>query len=91
MRYTLLITPVNATLCEMIRMPYDCGDYLIARPDEVAGESTVWYASFWDFCAVYLRQRFGTNYCLSLGQSLLLHMGISIQTWTVTAAWADLS
>jgi hypothetical protein len=51
------------------------GWYLIARPDEVAGESTAWYASFWDFCAVYLSERFGADYCLSPEQSLLLHVG----------------
>ncbi|MFH1983430.1 MAG: Fic family protein [Pseudomonadota bacterium] len=60
----------NGFLKEIIK-----GWYLIARPDEVAGESTAWYASFWDFCAVYLRQRFGTDYCLSPEQSLLLHVG----------------
>ena len=26
------------------------GWYIPFRPDEVAGESTAWYASFWDFC-----------------------------------------
>ncbi len=60
----------NGFLQEIIK-----GWYLVARPDEVAGESTAWYASFWDFCAVYLPQRFGTNYCLSPEQSLLLHVG----------------
>lgn len=51
------------------------GWYLIARPDEIAGESTAWYASFWGFCAVYLSERFGADYCLSPEQSLLLHVG----------------
>ena len=60
----------NGFLKEIIK-----GWYLIARPDEVAGESTAWYASFWDFCAVYLSQRFGADYCLSPEQSLLLHVG----------------
>jgi len=60
----------NGFLKEIIK-----GWYLIARPDEVAGESTAWYASFWDFCAVYLSERFGTEYCLSPEQSLLLHVG----------------
>lgn len=60
----------NGFLKEIIK-----GWYLIARPDEVAGESTGWYASFWNFCAVYLPNRFGTNYCLSPEQSLLLHAG----------------
>lgn len=51
------------------------GWYIPARPDEPAGESTAWYASFWDFCAAYLNERFGDNWCLSPEQSLLLHTG----------------
>ena len=51
------------------------GWYIPARPDEAAGESTAWYASFWAFCAVYLQERFGTNWSLSPEQSLLLHVG----------------
>lgn len=43
--------------------------------DDVAGESTAWYASFWSFCAAYLQERFGTDWSLSPGQSLLLHAG----------------
>jgi hypothetical protein len=27
------------------------GWYIPCRPDETAGESTSWYASFWAFCA----------------------------------------
>ncbi|MCA9469308.1 MAG: Fic family protein [Nitrospira sp.] len=51
------------------------GWYIPARPDETAGESTAWYASFWDFCAAYLTGRFGKNWSLSPEQSLLLHAG----------------
>jgi len=51
------------------------GWYIPARPDELAGESTAWYACFWDFCAAYLRERFGDAWCLSPEQSLLLHTG----------------
>jgi hypothetical protein len=51
------------------------GWYVPARPDETAGESTAWYASFWDFCASYLNERFGKEWCLSPEQSLLLHAG----------------
>jgi hypothetical protein len=51
------------------------GWYIPARPDEAAGESTAWYASFWGFCAAYLRERFDTIWCLSPEQSLLLHAG----------------
>ncbi len=55
------------------------GWYIATRPDEAAGESTAWYASFWGFCAEYLTERFGTDWCLSPEQSLLLHAG----SWTV--------
>lgn len=51
------------------------GWYVPARPNEAAGESTSWYASFWNFCAAYLKERFGTGWCLAPEQSLLLHVG----------------
>ena len=51
------------------------GWYIPARSDEQAGESTAWYASYWDFCAAYLNERFGTEWCLSPEQSLFLHAG----------------
>jgi hypothetical protein len=51
------------------------GWYIPARPDAAAGESTAWYASFWPFCAEYLRERFGGEWCLSPEQSLSLHAG----------------
>jgi hypothetical protein len=55
------------------------GWYTPTRPDEPAGESTGWYASFWSFSAEYLNDRFGENWCLSPEQSLTLHVG----DWTV--------
>ena len=51
------------------------GWYIPARSDDHAGESTAWYASFWDFCAAYLNERFGTEWCLSPEQSLFLYAG----------------
>ena len=51
------------------------GWYIASRPDEGRGDSTAWYASFWDFCAAYLSERFGTEWCLSPEQSLSLHAG----------------
>ncbi len=51
------------------------GWYIPSRPDEAPGDSTAWYASFWDFCAAYLSERFGTEWCLSPEQSLSLHGG----------------
>ncbi len=55
------------------------GWYVPGRPDEQAGESTAWYASFWGFCASYLGERFKQNWCLSPEQSLFIHAG----NWTV--------
>lgn len=51
------------------------GWYTLARPEEPVGESTAWYASFWGFCADYLKSRFGKQWCLSPEQSLSLHSG----------------
>jgi len=51
------------------------GWYIPSRPDETPGDSTAWYASFWDFCAAYLRERFDNNWCLSPEQSIFLHTG----------------
>ena len=64
----------NGFLQEVIK-----GWYIPSRPDEVKGESTAWYASFWRFCAAYLEARFGARWCLSPEQSLSLHAG----NWTV--------
>jgi fido (protein-threonine AMPylation protein) len=51
------------------------GWYIPSRPDEPAGDSTAWYASFWGFCAAYLADRFGAEWCVSPEQSLSLHGG----------------
>ena len=64
----------NGFLQEVIK-----GWYIPARPDETTGESTAWYASFWQFCAAYLQQLKGNDWCLSPEQSLLLHA----ENWTV--------
>ena len=60
----------NGFLLEVMK-----GWYIPARPDEAGGQSTTWYASFWEFCAAYLHMRFGTNWSLSPELSLLLHAG----------------
>lgn len=51
------------------------GWYIATHPDQAGGESTAWYASFWAFCAAYLRERFGSDWCLSPEHSLSLHAG----------------
>jgi hypothetical protein len=55
------------------------GWYILSRPDEPAGESTSWYASFWAFCSSYLESRFEDDWCVSPEQSISLHTG----NWTV--------
>ncbi|MCP3661389.1 MAG: Fic family protein [Gammaproteobacteria bacterium] len=55
------------------------GWYIPSRPDEVAGESTAWYTSFWGFARDYLNSRFNDAWCLSPEQSLAVHIG----NWTV--------
>tara|TARA_R110002073_G_scaffold60565_3_gene152217 strand:+ start:2575 stop:4089 length:1515 start_codon:yes stop_codon:yes gene_type:complete len=51
------------------------GWYIAAHPDDMTGESTAWYTSYWDFCASYLAARFGDDWCLSPEQSLQIHAG----------------
>lgn len=51
------------------------GWYIPARPDGAGGESTAWYASFWEFCAAYLNERFGKEWSLTAEQSLSFHAG----------------
>jgi len=64
----------NGFLQEVIK-----GWYIATRPDETTGESTAWYASFWQFCATYLQHLKGKDWCLSPEQSLSLHA----ENWTV--------
>lgn len=51
------------------------GWYIPVRPDGAAGESADWYASFWPFCAAYLTERFGEDWCLGAEHSIALHTG----------------
>lgn len=51
------------------------GWYIPTRPDAPKGESTAWYSSYWNFCASYLNERFGHNWCLSPEQSIQIHIG----------------
>lgn len=51
------------------------GWYIPTRPDAAAGETTAWYASYWDFIREYLSDRFQDEWSLSPEQSLLIHAG----------------
>lgn len=54
------------------------GWYISTSPDEQDGDTTSWNMSFWDFVSEYINSRFGTNWCLSPEQSLMLHSGNTI-------------
>jgi fido (protein-threonine AMPylation protein) len=49
------------------------GWLISSSPGTARGDSTPWYASFWEFCARYCGSRFGDAWHLSPEQSLLLH------------------
>ena len=49
------------------------GWLISSSPGSASGDTTPWYASFWEFCAAYCTSRFGQDWHLSPEQSLLLH------------------
>lgn len=60
----------NGCIREVIK-----GWYISTPNDELQGDSTSWYTSFWEFCSRYLEDRYGNDYCISAEQSLLLYAG----------------
>ena len=51
------------------------GWYIPSSPEERQGDSTSWYANYWDFCGRYISEKYGDNYIVSADQSLQLHSG----------------
>jgi hypothetical protein len=49
------------------------GWLISSGPGARDGDSTPWYASFWEFCARYCEDRFVDRWHLSPEQSMLLH------------------
>ena len=49
------------------------GWLISSSPDADPGDTSPWFASFWEFCAAYCTTRFGPDWYLSPEQSLLLH------------------
>jgi len=49
------------------------GWLLSTSPSARKGDSTPWFASFWEFCGAYCSDRFGEDWTLSPEHSLLLH------------------
>jgi len=58
----------NGFLKEVIK-----GWLISSSPSAREGDSTPWYASFWEFCGRYCKERFGEHWHLSPEQSVLLH------------------
>ncbi|NGX61187.1 MAG: hypothetical protein K940chlam9_00668 [Chlamydiae bacterium] len=54
------------------------GWYLLIRPDLRPGDSSGWYATFWEFLYVYLSYFYEEEYCLSAEHSLDLHLGVTV-------------
>lgn len=54
------------------------GWLISASPSERTGDTTPWFASFWEFCARYSNERFGPKWHLSPDQSLLIHAGNTV-------------
>lgn len=49
------------------------GWVMSASPTTMPGDTTPWFASFWEFCRRYCDELFGSKWNLSPEQSLLLH------------------
>ena len=60
----------NGFLVEVMR-----GWYIATSPSDRPSDTTPWYASYWDFVARYLTDRFGDDWCLGPEASLSLHAG----------------
>ena len=51
------------------------GWYIVVYPQGNEVGSTLWYTSYWQFCARYLSDKYGNDYCISAEQSILMHAG----------------
>lgn len=54
------------------------GWYVVTDPRTLPGDSTAWYASFWNFIVRFANERYGSEWCLSAEQSLAIYSGSSI-------------
>lgn len=53
------------------------GWYVVTDPKILPGDSTAWYASFWNFIVRFANERYGSEWCLSAEQSLAIYSGSS--------------
>lgn len=59
----------------------------MTRPEERSGDSTSWYASFWEFCRAYCNERFKSDWVLSAESSIpLLAENLNVPKQVVIAA-----
>lgn len=49
------------------------GWYFVSDPTAEQGDTTPFFANFWEYLARYLSERFGAGYCLTAEHSLLRH------------------
>ena len=54
------------------------GWYVVTNPRALPGDSTAWYASFWNFVSRYANDRYGKEWCLSPEESLSIYSGSSL-------------
>ncbi|QKJ68249.1 Fic family protein (plasmid) [Deefgea piscis] len=60
------------------------GWYFVSDPHADDGDTTPFFANFWEYLAKYLAERFGTEYCLSPADSLKLHTQCNVIPQQVT-------
>ncbi|MBS4096292.1 MAG: Fic family protein [Sulfuricella sp.] len=64
------------------------GWYFVSDPTAEEGDTTPFYANFWEYLARYLGERFDAGYCLSAEHSLLRHAQHNVIPTTVNVLLA---
>ena len=64
------------------------GWYFVSDPTAADGDTTPFFANFWEYLARYLGERFGANYCLTAEHSLLRHAQHTVIPRTVNVMLA---
>lgn len=64
------------------------GWYFVSDPVAEPGDTTPFYANFWEYLARYLEERFGAGYCLTAEHSLLRHAQYNVIPKTVNVMLA---
>lgn len=71
-------THIKRLVANNFLKPIIKGWYVVTDPRTLPGDSTAWYASFWNFILRYATERYGNEWCLSAEQSLAIYSGSSI-------------